>query len=302
MEEKIRQLTAEFKNELSGVKNMEGLESSRIKYFGKKVLFTVLLRDIGNVEAEQRKEYGRLINAASNEASRLFEEKKQELETQHEEIETRKNAIDITLPGSKIKPGRAHPVTQTMEKVKEIFVSMGFFVAEGPEVETTYYNFKALNMPENHPARDNFNSFFLNDDVLLRTHTSPVQIRVMEKRKPPIAVIVPGKCYRRDAIDASHSPMFHQVEGLYVDKNVTFGDLKGVLEAFVKKMFGSQTQMRLRPSYFPFTEPSAEVDIQCVLCKGKGCQLCKKSGWLEIMGCGMVNPEVFKYVGYDPAV
>ncbi len=299
MEKKIEELRKEFRAEVGNAKNFEEIETIRIKYFGKKGGFTTLLREIGGLPAEQRKDIGKIINESSGEATRLFEERKKEIIEQTEEPGCAKDAVDISLPGKKFKTGRKHPITQVMDEAKDIFVSMGFQVVDGPEVETSYYNFQALNIPENHPARDMWNSLYLDKDILLRTHTSPVQIRVMEKRKPPIAIIAPGKCYRRDAIDASHSPMFHQIEGLLVDKNVTFGDLKGVLEAFVKKMFDKDAKLRLRPSYFPFTEPSAEVDIGCVMCEGKGCPVCKKTGWLEIMGAGMVHPEVFKHVKYD---
>lgn len=292
-------LKSEFKLEISNAMSFEEVETIRVKYFGKKGSFTVLLRDIGNIPLEQRKEIGKIINESSSEATKIFEERKKKVLEKLEESDAKRESIDISLPGKKFKTGRKHPITQVMDEAKDIFTAMGFQVVDGPEVETPYYNFQALNMPENHPARDSFNSLYFDKDMLLRTHTSPVQIRIMEERKPPLAIIAPGKCYRRDAVDASHSPMFHQVEGLLVDEGVTFGSLKGVLEVFVKKMFGSDVSIRLRPSYFPFTEPSAEVDIQCVMCKGKGCPVCKKTGWLEVIGCGMVHPEVFKHVKYD---
>lgn len=300
MENQIEELKKEFRLELETAESLEAIETLRIKYFGKKGLFTVLLREIGNIPEEQRKDIGKVINEASNEANVLFEERKLKVLEMLEESSMKKESVDITLPGKKFKLGRDHPVSQIMDEAKEIFVSMGFRLVDGPEAETTYYNFKALNIPDNHPARDMWNTFYIDDDILLRTHTSPVQIRVMEKNTPPIAIIAPGKCYRRDAIDASHSPMFHQIEGLLVDRNITFSNLKAVLEVFVKRMFGDNAKLRFRPSFFPFTEPSAEVDIQCVVCKGAGCSLCKKTGWLEIMGAGMVRPEIFKYVNYDP--
>jgi phenylalanyl-tRNA synthetase alpha chain len=300
MENQIEELKKEFRLELETAGSLEAIETLRIKYFGKKGSFTVLLREIGNIPEEQRKDIGKVINEASNEANVLFEERKLKVLEMLEESSMKKESVDITLPGKKFKLGRDHPVSQVMDEAKEIFVSMGFRLVDGPEVETIYYNFKALNIPDNHPARDMWNTFYIDDDILLRTHTSPVQIRVMEKNTPPIAIIAPGKCYRRDAIDASHSPMFHQIEGLLVDRNITFSNLKAVLEVFVKRMFGDSAKLRFRPSFFPFTEPSAEVDIQCVVCKGAGCSLCKKTGWLEIMGAGMVRPEVFKYVNYDP--
>lgn len=299
MEKKIEELRKECRMEVNNARSFEEIETIRIKYFGKKGGFTTLLREIGSLPPEQRKDIGKIINESSREATEYFEKRKKEILEKAGEEGPQKDAVDISLPGKEFKTGRKHPITQVMDEAKGIFISMGFQVVDGPEVETSYYNFKALNMPENHPARDMWNSLYLDKDILLRTHTSPVQIRVMEKRKPPLAIIAPGKCYRRDAIDTSHSPMFHQIEGLLVDRNVTFGNLKGVLEVFVKKMFDKDTSLRLRPSYFPFTEPSAEVDIQCVMCKGKGCPVCKKTGWLEIMGAGMVHPEVFKHVKYD---
>ncbi|MEE8179671.1 MAG: phenylalanine--tRNA ligase subunit alpha, partial [bacterium] len=208
-------------------------------------------------------------------------------------------AIDITLPGKKFSLGKKHPITLILDEIKNIFVSLGFRIVDGPEVETEYYNFEALNMDLHHPARDMWNTLYIKEGVLLRTHTSPVQIRVMEKQSPPLAIIAPGRCYRRDAVDASHSPMFHQVEGLLVDEGVSFAHLKGVLTHFCHRMFGAETKVRFRPSFFPFTEPSVEVDIQCVICAGKGCSVCKQSGWLEILGAGMVNPRVFEFVKYD---
>ena len=238
-----------------------------------------------------------LLYELKEEIEKKLREKRNEIIK--EEGKEGEESIDITLPGKRIPLGRLHPITQTIEEIKRIFIGLGFQIVRGPELETEYYNFEALNMPRYHPARDEQDSFYINDTHLLRTQTSPVQIRVMEKKGPPIRIIAPGKCYRRDAIDASHFPMFHQVEGLAVDENVTFSDLKGSLAYFVHQMFGKDTRLRFRPSFFPFTEPSAEVDISCIMCKGKGCRVCSGKGWLEILGAGMVDPEVFKNVNYD---
>jgi len=248
-----------------------------------------------NLTPHQRPEIGKLVNELKQEIQKELKRKTEEMGE-----EVREEGVDITLPGRKPLVGRLHPITQTLKEVKRIFIGLGFQVVRGPEVETEYYNFEALNMPWYHPARNEYDSFYLDNGHLLRSHTSPVQIRVMERKSPPIRIIVPGKCYRRDAIDPSHFPMFHQVEGLAVDKKITFSDLKGCLTYFVHQMFGKDTKVRFRPSFFPFTEPSAEVDISCVICKGKGCRVCSGKGWLEILGSGMVDPQVFKKVNYDP--
>jgi phenylalanyl-tRNA synthetase alpha chain len=247
----------------------------------------------------ERPEMGRLINEAKRFIEDLFDKRFEETKEEKTNLVLLKERVDITLPGRGIRLGGKHPITQLMEEIISIFERMGFEVAEGPEVELDYYNFEALNMPKDHPARDMQDTFYISDEIVLRTHTSPVQIRVMEKQKPPVKVIAPGKVYRCDS-NVSHTPMFHQVEGLLVDEHITFGDLKGVLTEFVRLVFGANLGVRFRPSFFPFTEPSAEVDIECVICGGKGCRVCKYSGWLEILGCGMVDPEVFKSVGYDP--
>jgi len=248
---------------------------------------------------EERKEIGQLANRIKEEIESLLKEKEKKLKEEALEQELRKNRVDITLPSAWIEVGSSHPVISTLIEISEIFVSMGFSVAEGPEVEREEYNFDMLNIPKDHPARDMQDTFFLNNGELLRTHTSPVQIRTMLTRKPPIAVIAPGRVYRKDA-DPTHSPMFHQIEGLLVDRDVTFRDLKGILKIFLESVFGKDVGIRFRPSYFPFTEPSAEVDISCTVCGGSGCRVCKGTGWLEILGCGMVDPNVFKAVGIDP--
>ena len=242
---------------------------------------------------------GALINSVKEKLEQALRNKKVILlqTVQQKKIESEK--IDVTLPGKGIKGGRMHPVTRIMDEAKEIFLKLGYEIAEGPDIESDYYNFDGLNIPPHHPSRDMWSTLFVTDKVLLRTHTSPVQIRVMEKRKPPLAIIAPGRVYRRDS-DATHSPVFHQLEGFLVDTRVTFGDLKGTLTEFLRQMFGRKRNVRFRPSFFPFTEPSAEVDVECVMCNGKGCRLCKGTGWLEILGSGMIDPNVFKAVGYDP--
>ncbi|MBM4145399.1 MAG: phenylalanine--tRNA ligase subunit alpha, partial [Nitrospira sp.] len=275
------------------------LQQLKVKYLGKKGLVTTKLRTLSAISPEIRPVYGKAVN----EVKVYIEEEIDRIESllKSEEYKRRilSEAIDITLPGKFTPFGREHPITRILSEITAIFVSMGFEIAEGPEVERDYYNFEALNFPKDHPARDMQDTFFISDDVVLRTHTSPVQVRVMEKRKPPLKIVAPGKVYRCDA-DVSHTPMFHQVEGFIVDTDIAFSDLKGVLEAFIHSIFSAETPVRFRPSFFPFTEPSAEVDIGCIFCSGKGCRVCKHTGWLEILGAGMINPRVFEMVGYDP--
>ncbi len=277
---------------------LDGLKAVEVELFGKKGLISILRKKIPAVPAEKRKDVGRALN----ELATLYTDAVKAVGSELEEAEKRRRLaaerVDVTLPGRFAPPGRAHPITQVTEEAVRIFQSMGFSVAEGPEVELDYYNFETLNIPKDHPARDMQDTFYVTDEVLLRTHTSPVQIRVMQDRKPPVQVVAPGKVYRCDA-DVTHTPMFHQVEGFMVDRGINFGHLKGVLETFVELMFGAGTATRFRPSFFPFTEPSAEVDIQCVMCGGSGCRVCKSTGWLEVLGAGMVDPEVFRAVGYD---
>ncbi|RJP67330.1 MAG: phenylalanine--tRNA ligase subunit alpha [Candidatus Abyssobacteria bacterium SURF_17] len=275
------------------------LTQVQVEYLGRKGAVTRLLRQMGSLPAEERPVFGKLANELKDEIQKEIDSRRAELEK--DEIAQRLTAesVDVTLPGIRPDIGHLHPITLVFEEIRRIFEGLGFQVATGPEVETEYHNFEALNMPRDHPARDMQDTFYINDEVLLRTHTSPVQIRVMLSQRPPVRVIAPGKVFRRDD-DVTHSPMFHQVEGLAVDENITLGDLKGVLEAFVHRLYGPQTALRFRPSFFPFTEPSAEVDIRCVICGGGGCRTCSNSGWLEILGSGMVHPKVFEAVGYDP--
>ena len=300
MEDKIKQIENEALAAINSAVDINVLEQARIKYLGKKSEFTQLLRSMGTLTPEERPKMGALINTTKVKLEKALREKKISLSSvaQNKKIEAEK--IDVTLPGKGIKRGSKHPLSQTMDEVKQVFLRMGYEIAEGPEIEQDYYNFDGLNIPPDHPSRDAFSTLFITDKVLLRTHTSPVQVRVMEKRKPPLAIVAPGRVYRRDTPDASHSPVFQQLEGFLVDKNVTFGDLKGTLTEFTQQVFGKGRKVRFRPSFFPFTEPSAEVDVQCILCDGKGCRLCKGSGWLEILGSGMIDPNVFKAVGYDP--
>lgn len=277
----------------------EGIESLRVKYLGKKGELTSILRGLGNIEAAARPLIGKLSNEIKTRLEEKFNHKQNELKEKSELASLSSLKVDLTLPGDVLAQGSIHPISGVMAEICVIFNRLNFAVVEGPEIETDYYNFEALNFPLEHPARDMQDTFFIEDKVLLRTHTSPVQVRVFEKQKPPVKIIVPGKVYRHDA-DVSHSPMFHQVEGFLVDKGVTFADLKGVLTLFIKEMFGEHLTTRFRPSFFPFTEPSAEMDMSCFACQGSGCRVCKQSGWIEILGAGMIDPVVFKHVKYDP--
>ena len=288
----------EVESALQSVGEPQGLEQLRIKYLGRQGLLTLALREIGKLPPAERPVLGKLANEVKNTIEQLIASRLADVQAQRLQRDLLSQGLDVTLPGRVPLRGHKHPLTQVLEDVEDIFHGLGFHVAEGPEVELDYYNFEALNIPADHPARDMQDTFYVSDDVVLRTHTSPVQIRVMEKQQPPIRIIVPGKVYRCDA-DVRHSPMFHQIEGLMVDRNISLGHLKGVLEAFIQQFFGRSVKMRFRPSYFPFTEPSAEVDIQCSKCQGSGCQLCG-SGWLEILGSGMVHPALYSFVGYDP--
>jgi len=298
MEQELRQLQAEAAAKLTTLENQQDLEETRVRYLGRKGLFTSLLRQLGQASAEERPRLGKLANEIKEELEQAFNAKKSELAAGVSAAA--RGGDDLSLPGRLIPFGRLHPVTQIMDEVCSIFVDLGFAVAEGPDVELDYYNFEALNIPQHHPARDMHDTFYINDSILLRTHTSPMQIRAMEREKPPLRIIAPGKVYRCDS-DITHTPMFHQVEGFLVDRKVSFADLKGVLTVFCQKMFNQEDiRLRFRPSFFPFTEPSAEVDIGCVICRGEGCRVCKQTGWLEILGAGMIDPEVFKMVDYDP--
>jgi len=298
MEQELRQLQAEAETKLSTLNNLKDLEEIRIQYLGRKGLFTGLLRQIGQVSAEERPRLGKLANEIKAELEQKFNVRKSELSGSTAGAIGERD--DLSLPGRHVPFGRLHPVTQIMDEVCSIFVDLGFAVAEGPDVELDYYNFEALNIPQHHPARDMHDTFYISDSVLLRTHTSPMQIRAMERAKPPLRIIAPGKVYRCDS-DITHTPMFQQVEGFLVDRKVSFADLKGVLTIFCQKIFDQEDiRLRFRPSFFPFTEPSAEVDIGCVICRGEGCRVCKQTGWLEILGAGMIDPEVLKMVDYDP--
>ncbi len=285
--------------EISSIKSVEDLKRVGTTLLGRRGLFSEYLRELKTVGPEQRKSFGQAINELKGWAEARLQELEALYKKEEQEQRERESWVDITMPGNRPLLGKAHPITLTFREMERIFSSLGFEVAEGPNIELDYYNFEALNLPKDHPARDMQDTFYVAPGVVLRTHTSPVQIRVMERQLPPIRIIAPGAVYRHDQ-DISHTPMFHQVEGLMVDRNVRFSDLKGILTVFLHEMFGENVPLRFRPSYFPFTEPSAEVDIGCVICGGKGCRVCKETGWLEILGSGMVHPEVFRNVGYDP--
>jgi len=299
MEQALEQLHEEALGTLEQVSDSDQLESFRIKYLGRNGLIGTLMRQLGTVAAEDRPRLGKLANEAKSNLEELFSDKQQSISTSIRPVSS--SLPDLSLAGRKPVHGKLHPITQIMEEVCSIFESMGFSIAEGPDIELDHYNFAALNIPEHHPARDMHDTFYISDSVLLRTHTSPMQARIMENQQPPLRVIAPGKVYRCDS-DITHTPMFHQVEGFLVDKKVSFADLKGVLTLFLQKVFEKDLALRFRPSFFPFTEPSAEVDIACVICGGDGCRVCKKTGWMEILGAGMIDPEVFKMVDYDPEV
>jgi phenylalanyl-tRNA synthetase alpha chain len=295
----LETLREEAEAELRKAGTEEELLAIRTRYLGRKGLLTGLLRNIAQVTLEERPQFGKRCNELKEALSAMIDQAFAGRAASKRKETLLRERIDVTLPGRGVRPGRLHPVTQVRDEICRIFAGLGFSVVEGPEVELDYYNFEALNIPKDHPARDMQDTFYVEENIVLRTHTSPVQVRIMEKTRPPVRILSPGCVYRRDS-DISHTPMFHQIEGLLVDRGVTFGDLKGVLTVFLKQMFGEETALRFRPSFFPFTEPSAEVDIQCVICCGRGCRVCGQSGWLEILGSGMVDPEVFKNVGYDP--
>ena len=285
--------------ELSSIQSFEDLKRVKVSLLGRKGIFSQYIDQLKTIDKAERGAFGKAINEIKGRCeARLDELERHYLERERQQKE-RESFIDLTMPGKRPLFGRKHPITLIFDEIERIFSSLGFRVAEGPDIELDYYNFEALNIPKDHPARDMQDTFYVDAGVVLRTHTSPVQIHIMEKELPPIRIIAPGAVYRHDQ-DISHTPMFHQVEGLMVDKNVRFSDLKGILTIFIHEMFGADVPVRFRPSYFPFTEPSAEVDIGCVICKGQGCRVCKNTGWLEILGSGMVNPQVFRIVGYDP--
>ena len=277
------------------------LLSVKARYLGKKGEITAIMKEMGSLSPSERPAFGQLVNVVKDTLEAAFTGRFLSIKKMATEDSLKKEKVDITLPGRRVQIGKRHPLSIVMDEVVGIFTRIGFSVADGPEIETDYYNFEALNIPRDHPARDMQDTFYISEDIVLRTHTSPVQIRTMERQAPPIRIIAPGSVYRCDS-DVTHSPMFHQVEGLIVDKGISFGDLKGILKTFVGEMFGEDVSLRFRPSFFPFTEPSAEVDIQCVLCRGDGCRVWSDTGWLEIMGCGMVDPAVFSFVKYDPEI
>ncbi|NOY53112.1 MAG: phenylalanine--tRNA ligase subunit alpha [Deltaproteobacteria bacterium] len=299
MIEKLKAIESETDARIRKASTLTEVQDCKVCILGKKGELTKLLAGMKDLSPAERPVVGKAVNEVKQRLNRSFARRSEEIEDQELQRRLREERIDITLPGRPRRRGTLHPITRTFREIESVFTGLGFRVAEGPEIEEDFYNFEALNIPRDHPARDMQDTFYISGDILLRTHTSPVQIRIMKKQPPPVRIIAPGKVYRCDA-DVSHTPMFHQVEGLMVDRGIRFGDLKGILEIFLHRLFGKDVGIRFRPSFFPFTEPSAEVDIACVICNGKGCRVCKHSGWLEILGAGMVDPEVFLRVGYDP--
>ena len=302
MKEQLQKIKEEAQKELEAIKDLSALDNIRVKYLGKKGELTSVLRGMDKLSAEERPVIGQLANDVRARLEELIEKAKSDIADKEMENKIQKEKIDVTMPGKRHPMGRKHPLTTVLDELKDIFIGMGFSIADGPEVEYDKYNFELLNIPKNHPARDTQDTFYISENVVLRTQTSPVQIRVMEQQKPPIRIIAPGKVFRSDTVDATHSPVFHQIEGLVVDKGITMGDLKGTLEMFVKKLYGEDVKVRFRPHHFPFTEPSAEVDVSCFVCGGEGCRVCKGEGWIEILGCGMVHPKVLQNCGIDPEV
>ncbi len=300
MKEQLAALRTEALAELAGLSDAKQLEDFRVRYLGKKGSVTALLRGMGALSAEERPVMGQLVNQLRQELEEALTEKSQALQAEAQAARLAAEKLDVTMPGKTVKSGGLHPLNVVLDDLIDIFQSMGFDVVDGPEVETDYYNFQALNVPEDHPARDMQDTFYLAENLLLRTQTSAAQARTMEERKPPIRIICPGRVYRADEVDATHSPVFHQIEGLVIDKGITMCDLKGVLEQFAQEIYGKETQVRFRPSFFPFTEPSVEVDVTCSECGGKGCRVCKGAGWIEILGAGMVHPRVLRMGGIDP--
>ncbi len=300
MEEKLQNIKEEALRAIKEADTPEALDAVRVKYLGKKGELTALLKGMKDVAPKERPKVGQMVNDARAELESALETRKKELESKLREEQLEAETIDVTLPPRKEKLGHRHPNTIVLEEIERIFVGMGYDVVEGPEVEYDLYNFEKLNIPKDHPAKDEQDTFYINDEIVLRTQTSPVQARVMEEGKLPIRMIAPGRVFRSDEVDATHSPLFHQVEGLVVDRNISFSDLKGTLDVFAKELFGPETRTKFRPHHFPFTEPSAEVDVSCFKCGGKGCRFCKGSGWVEVLGCGMVHPHVLEMCGIDP--
>lgn len=300
MEKEIAKIKENSMKEISNCKEEKELNALKVKYLGKKGELTVVLRGMGNLTPEERPAIGSLVNQVRDELEALMQEKEKEFKRKELEKKLETENIDVTEPSKKVNLGSLHPITQIIDEVEEIFLGMGYQIADGPEVEKAIYNFDKLNTPPDHPARDLQDTFYITEDIVLRSQTSPVQARVMENQKPPIKIICPGAVYRSDSVDATHSPVFHQIEGLVVDKNIAMTDLKGTLEMFAKKCLGENTKIRFRPHHFPFTEPSAEADVSCFVCGGKGCRVCKGEGWIELLGCGMVHPNVLKNCGINP--
>jgi phenylalanyl-tRNA synthetase alpha chain len=296
----LRSIEQQFDRERESVADLRSLEELKNRYLSRKSgLLTLQLQNVRQVPGPERAEFGRVANEIKGKLEGALEALHQRIAQGETDAALERERLDVTLPGNRRRIGHRHPLTLVRQEIEDIFTSMGYTVEDGPEIEKTYYNFEALNIPESHPARDAKDTFYIDDDVVLRTHTSPVQVRTMEKMRPPVRIICPGRVYRRDAADATHTPMFHQIECLLVDEGVTFADLKGTLERFHKQFFGEKTETRLRPSFFPFTEPSAEVDVSCVFCNRTGCRVCKYSGWIEVMGSGIVNPRLYSFVNYD---
>ena len=300
MRESMEQLKAKVLSAVADASSVVELEAVRVSALGKKGEVTMLLRQMGSLSPEERPSFGQRVNALCGEIEHALTQKETLLAEKELALRLKSEAIDVTVPGKTIPHGNLHPLHIVQREIEEIFIGLGFDVVEGPEIELDHYNFELLNLPQDHPARDMHDTFYITENILLRTHTSPMQARYMEAHKPPLRVLCPGRVYRSDEVDASHSPVFHQIEGLVVDKNVRMSDLKGALDEFASRMFGADTRTKFRPSYFPFTEPSAEVDVSCSVCKGKGCRTCKGTGWLEVLGCGMVNPRVLSGCGIDP--
>ncbi|MBS4537986.1 phenylalanine--tRNA ligase subunit alpha [Clostridium sp. D2Q-11] len=301
MKEKIQDLRNAAIAELKNISNLSSLEEYRVKYLGKKGELTKILRGMGGLSKEERPIVGKLVNEVREELETRIETMKTELNNKAKNKKLKEEKIDVTLPGNKVNFGHRHPLMKVLEELEDVFLKMGFEIVEGPEVETVYNNFDALNSPDNHPSRDKSDTFYITEDILLRTHTSPVQIRTMKEKNPPFKIVSAGRTFRFDDVDDTHSPMFHQLEGLVIDKNITMANLKHTIDMFIKELFGEEMKTRFRPHYFPFTEPSAEVDVSCLSCKGEGCPDCHGTGWsMELLGCGMVHPEVLKNCGLDP--
>ena len=302
MKQQLEEIKSRAAAALANAKLPQEIDELRVRFLGKKGELTGILKQMGKLSPEERPVIGQLANEVRSWIETDIETRLTEIKASQMAARLESEKLDVTLPGKRPQFGAKHPLSIVLDEIKEIFIGMGFEIADGPEVETDYYNFEALNIPKDHPARDTQDTFYINENILLRTQTSPVQVRVMEQKKPPIRIISPGRVYRSDALDATHSPLFHQIEGLVVDKGITFADLKGTLETFIKRLYGEDSVVRFRPHHFPFTEPSAEVDVQCFNCKGEGCRLCQGEGWIEILGCGMVHPKVLSNCGIDPEV